>query len=284
MDEIKQPRVAKWPFFLGDACLLGLAYFIYWQRPTPLPLAELIAGGICILLGAALAVAPFILEHKAALKALELGVLGTVAEKIQNLETLSAHIGSATSHWQMAHDDAEKTSAAARQIADQMATELKDFKEFLQKANDNEKSTLRLEVDKLRRTEADWLQTMVRLLDHVFALHVAAERSGQPQLAGQINGFQNACRDTIRKVGLIPFVAAPGEKFDSKRHQTAGGDQPEGEALVGETLATGFTFQGRQIRPALVKLAGTPGATAAASPSVESGAQQPRLPLEAPQA
>ena len=36
-----RPSVPKWPFFLGDAILLGLAYFIYWQGATPLPLAEI---------------------------------------------------------------------------------------------------------------------------------------------------------------------------------------------------------------------------------------------------
>ena len=279
MDEAKQPRVPKWPFMLGDAILLGLAYFIYWQGKTPLPLAEIIAGGLCVVLGAALAVSPFVMEYRALLKTIEISTLGTAMEKIQNLETLSAHIGSATSHWQLAHEDAEKTSAAARQISEQMAAELKDFKEFLHKANDGEKATLRLEAEKLRRAETDWLQTLVRVLDHVYALHLAAERSGQPQLAGQINSFQNACRETARKVGLTPYVAAPAERFDPNRHQTAGGITPEAGAPIAETLVTGYTFQGRQLRSALVKLAGATS-DPLASGQTDSPSAQSSLPLE----
>jgi molecular chaperone GrpE (heat shock protein) len=259
--------VPRWPFFLGDAIMLGLAYFIYWQGATPLPLAEIIAGAVCVALGAGLAIMPFVLDYRACLKSLEVDALGNAMEKIQNLETLSAHIGSATSHWQMAHDDAEKTSAAARQISEQMATELKDFKEFLQQATESEKATLRLEVEKLRRGETDWLQTLMRVMDHVYALHVAAERSGQPQLASQISNFQNACRDTARKVGLVPFVAGPMDRFDSKRHQTAGGNQPEEGSPIAETIATGYTYQGRQLRPSLVKLAGTQRETQSNTPS-----------------
>jgi len=257
MEAGKQPRVPRWPFFLGDAIMLGLAYFIYWQGTTPLPLAEIIAGAVCVFLGALLAVAPFLMEYRAGLKAFELGTLGTATEKIQNLTTLSAHIGSATSHWQLAQQNAEKTAAAARQISEQMATELKEFKEFLAHATDSEKATLRLEVEKLRRNETDWLQTLTRVMDHVYALHVAAERSGQPQLVNQIGSFQNACRETARKVGLVPFVASPSEKFDPKRHQTAGGTQPPEGSPIAESLATGYTYQGRQLRPALVRLVTT---------------------------
>jgi molecular chaperone GrpE (heat shock protein) len=119
----------------------------------------------------------------------------------------------------------------------------------------------------------------VRLLDHVFALHTAAERSGQPQLAGQITSFQNACREAVRKVGITPFAPAPGETFDGKRHQTAGGTQPTEPALIAETLATGYTFQGRQIRAALVRLA-SPAAPAAPSETTGTASQQVRLPLE----
>ena len=272
MEDSIQTRVPKWPFFLGDAVMLGLAFFIYWQGSTPLPVGDIVAGGLCVALGALLGVTPFVLEHRIALKTMELASLDGAMEKIQNLETLSAHIGSATSHWQMAHENAEKTSEVAREITDRISTELKDLKEFLQTANDNEKSTLRLETDKLRRAEADWLQTVMRMLDHVFALHLAAERSRQPQLVGQIGGFQNACRESARKVGLVPFAAAPAEKFDPKRHQVAGGDQPVEGAPIIETIATGYTFQGRQIRHALVKLVSSTRETSAPAdaPSVQS--------------
>ena len=70
-----------------------------------------------------------------------------------------------------------------------MAAEVREFSEFMQKMNDSEKAALRLEIEKLRRGEGEWLQVLVRILDHVFLLHAAAMRSGQPKLVGQISQF-----------------------------------------------------------------------------------------------
>ncbi|MBC8094179.1 MAG: nucleotide exchange factor GrpE, partial [Akkermansiaceae bacterium] len=135
-------------------------------------------------------------------------------------------------------------------------TEVKLFNEFIQKTNDSEKATLRLEVEKMRRAEVEWLQVVVRILDHVFALHQAAARSKQPGIAEQLGKFQMACHDAARRIGLAAFAAAPAEAYDAQRHQLVDGPDakaPEGAAIE-DTVATGYTFQGRLIRPAMVRL------------------------------
>ena len=66
-------------------------------------------------------------------------------------------------------------------------------------------------MDKLRKMEGDWLKVAVQILDHVFALFRAAERSGQPALIEQLGQFQNACRDAARRIGLVPFAPGAGE-------------------------------------------------------------------------
>ena len=174
------------------------------------------------------------------------------------MKTYSSQIAVATDQWALVQDakkgSAEKTTAAAREIADRMAKEVSAFNEFQAKLNDSEKSSLRLEVEKLRRTEGEWLLVVVRILDHIHALHNAAVRSGQPEVAEQIGQFQNACRDAARRVGLTPFMAEPDEKFDGKKHRAHGVENPPADGVVAETLAAGFTFQGRLVRPALVRL------------------------------
>ena len=136
-----------------------------------------------------------------------------------------------------------------------MADEVRQFSEFQRKMNDSEKATLRLEVEKLRRGEAEWLQVLVRILDHVFALNAAAARTGDVKFAGPIANFQNACSSTARRIGLTPFVAEPDEPFNADKHQVAGGKEnpPEG-AVIAETVGAGYTFQGKMMRPALVRL------------------------------
>jgi len=81
-----------------------------------------------------------------------------------------------------------------------------------------------------------------------------------------VGHFQNACRDAARRVGLTPFTAKEAEPFDAQRHQLADENaKPPADAVVAETVAAGYTFQGRPLRPALVRLReNAMGVTAAA--------------------
>jgi len=96
---------------------------------------------------------------------------------------------------------------------------------------------------------------VVRLLDHTYALHQGSLRSGQPRLVEQLGHFQSACRDVARRVGLVPITAAAAEPFDSQRHQLVDNNaKPPSGAVIAETIATGYTFQGKMVRPVLVRL------------------------------
>jgi molecular chaperone GrpE (heat shock protein) len=256
MRDQMEPKIAKWPFLLGDVLLLGAAGFIVYRNTLPMGPWQTGFIFLCVASGAWLAIMPFLLEYRVVAKLAEAQALATVVAQIQKLEALAGQIGGATGQWQQIQQDAGKAAAAAKEIADRMGQEVQAFSQFMQKTDDGEKATLRLEVDKLRRAEADWLQVLVRMLDHVYALHVGALRSGQPNLIENLTSFQNACRDAARRVGLTPFQPDPAEPFNAERHQLANGDGPApAEARVGETVATGFTFQGRLLRPALVRLA-----------------------------
>jgi molecular chaperone GrpE (heat shock protein) len=249
------PTLTKWPFFVGDALLLCAAYLIYSQTHGPLGLRELSLIALCIAAAASLGILPFILEYGGLVKVAEATALTTVVAQIQKLETIAGEITTATGRWQFVQEAADKTATSAKEISDRMTSEAQAFAEFLQKANDNEKGTLRLEVEKLRRAENEWLQVLVRMLDHVYAVHVGAVRSGEPNLIEQMRNFQNACREAARRVGLAPFAAEPSEAFDAQRHQVLGGNgAPPAGSLVAETIATGYTFQSRMLRPALVRL------------------------------
>ena len=86
-------------------------------------------------------------------------------------------------------------------------------------------------------------------------MYQAGARSGQPALAKQLGHFQDACRDAARRVGLVPFIAPPGEPFDPERHQLPEGQPtPVDVAFIADTLATGYTFQSQPLRRALVAL------------------------------
>jgi molecular chaperone GrpE (heat shock protein) len=71
----------------------------------------------------------------------------------------------------------------------------------------------------------------------------------------QLSSFQNACREIVRRVGLVPYEAKVHDPFDEKTHQLLDAHaQPPSGARIAETIATGYTFQGQFLRPAIVKL------------------------------
>jgi molecular chaperone GrpE (heat shock protein) len=251
-------KLPKWPFLLGDALLLVLAGVIVWHAPHPISRLEALLCVVFTTLGTVLGALPFVLEYRAFLKVVEVNALGAAVDQIQNLEKFTAQIAASTDQWtrvqEVVQGNTDKTVAGAKEIAERMAAEVREFAEFQQKMNDTERAALRLEVDKLRRGEAEWLQILVRILDHIFALHTAAVRSGQPELVEQIGNFQTACRGVTRRVGLVAFEAEADQPFDPKLHHVAGNEQPFEGALVAETAASGFTLQGKLLRPALVRL------------------------------
>lgn len=271
--------VPKWPFFLGDAAMIGFGYFIYYETRGPLGHWEFVACALCISLGAVLGILPFLLDHRARLKQIEANALGNVSEKIQNLEQLAAQISSATNAWENIQLQAEKTSQSAQEVSERMAAEARDFAEFMRQANDTEKATLRLEVEKLRRAEMEWLQVVVHMFDHVYALQGAAVRSGQTRVVEQLTQFRNACLEAARRVGLTAFAPAPGEAFDPQRHRNPDSETMPPDSIVAEVAAVGFTFQGQLLRPALVKVSASQPA-AAPAPAVGAAPVPSQLTLE----
>lgn len=286
MNDTANWKVPKWPFLLGDGTFLALGYWLVNHSPPPGHWAILAIG--CVALGAALGVIPFILDYRAMGKALEVNALGAIADKIQNLENIGAQISSATSHWATTEESirgqAEKTTLAAKAIADRMTTEVIEFSDFMKKMNDSEKTALKLEVEKLRRGEAEWLQVLVTMLDHVFALHAGAVRTGDTKYASPVTNFQNACYDVARRLGLVPFVGTAGDPFNTQRHKTLDGKEPPAGAIISETIGCGYTFQGQPLRPALVRLReAAPPAKAQAEKPIPAPVPAPvRKPMEKP--
>ena len=254
-DPMKAP-LQKWPFFAANILLFGMAVLIFYQAPAPRSVAALSLSAACIALGGLLSVIPFLLEYHALTRLAEAQSLSAAATQIRNLERLATQIESATAQWQTVQDQATQTANDVKHVTTRMTHEAKAFAQFIEGTNDSEKATLRLEVEKLRRAENEAMLVLVRMLDHVYALHQGALRSRQAGLIDQVTRFQQACRDVARRVGLTPFVPVIDERFDGQRHQVpeGNGDRPIEPGLIAETLAPGYTFQSKLLRPAMVRL------------------------------
>jgi molecular chaperone GrpE (heat shock protein) len=255
MREHAEFNMVKWPFLLGDAFLLLTAYLIYRQSTGPMVFWQAGLTVVCVAAGAGLIITPFLLESRVVAKLSELSRLITTVEQVGKLESVIAQFTASTAQCQSVQEEVCKTAVAAKGIAEQISAEVQNFTQVVRPINDSEKAKLRLEVEELRRLEGDCLQVLVQVLDHVYSLYVGALRSGQPNLIEQVSNFQDACRKAARRMGLMPFIAEPAERFDAQRHQVVDseGSMPT-QGSVAETIATGYTFKGRLLRPASVRL------------------------------
>jgi molecular chaperone GrpE (heat shock protein) len=249
--------VNKLPFYIADVFLLGVAAWIVFKCPNPFqpwPLAALV---VCAAAGAWVSITPFLRQHETDVQFADSDKLTSAVEQINNLRTFTNQISFATAQWQVVQEQSAKTVTTAREIADRIKAESKEFTDFIQKASDSEKAHLRLEVEKMRRGEGEWLHVLVRVLDHVYALYLAGVHSGQANLIEQLSQFQNACRDAARRVGLTAFEPRANDPYNEKTHQLTDSEkQPVAGARIAQTVAPGFTFQGQMIRQAVVVVQG----------------------------
>jgi molecular chaperone GrpE (heat shock protein) len=257
-DDRGPARLAKWPFYLADVLLCAIIFVVLHRLGTFEGTGETVIVAVCLLAGAIaawLSVLPWLKEHDAAVHLGESKNLKSSLEQIQTVEKVADLIRQSNAQWQGVQEASARTVNSAREITDRMKAEAEEFMKFISNAHDQERAGLRLEVEKLRRMEGDWIKTSVQILDHVFALTRAAERSGQAQLIRQLHQFQNACRDVARRMGLATFVPAAGEPFDQRAHQLT---TPQATAReddrVQDVLACGFTYQGQLLRRSLVVL------------------------------
>jgi molecular chaperone GrpE (heat shock protein) len=243
-----------WPFFAADAFFVGLAFLLLRQGHKPLLWWEALLLIACVAAAAWCCLLPFLRRDEGEQSMAQARLLTDALSQIQRIDQVAAQIVGATNQWREFQQQTGEITASTKTLADSITAEAKAFSEFLQRANDGEKAHMRLEVEKLRRAETEWLQVVILILDHVTALSHAARRSGQPALIEQIGQFHNSCREAARRIGLAPVARREGEPFDPKLHQLKAKITPGENAVVGETLAPGYTFQGQLVRRALVAL------------------------------
>jgi molecular chaperone GrpE (heat shock protein) len=276
MTEIEPPKISKSAFFLGDLLLLGVGGFLIYQAPRAMDPWNVLLLVICVLSGAWLAAYPFMAEYKASVKLAEAEGLGEAVERLKGMETIGNQIIALSSQWQTVQDHANNAVEAVQGISERMSMEAKAFSELTTRMNQQEKAHLRLEVEKLRRNEGEWIQVLMGFSDHIFALFQAAFRSGEQRVIEQVGRLQGSCHEIARKVGFVAFGAVPDESFDPAKHQTETGTTEAGAKILA-MLAPGYMYQGQLVRRVLVTLAADEPHKEAES--LPEGAPQSHLPL-----
>ena len=275
MSEPKVPQMKKWPFIVADVVAFIGCYLIYDKASGPWGNGEMAAFIVCGSLGMFFLCFPFYQEYRLDARFAEADQLARVTEFMTQLGKVKNGVTIATAHLETAQDYAEKTIEASKEIAERMTDEAKAFADFMAKANDTEKAHLELEVEKLKRGESEWIKTLMTTLDETFRLCDAASRSGNTLVVETLTKFQSVCRAAAGRVGLVAFEPEFGEPFDSEKHVVADSEAvaPEG-ARVGGTVAPGYTYMRRTLRPAAVELQGG-GIGAVPEPEDETAELEP---------
>lgn len=260
MSEQQTPRLPIAPFVIGDILILGLAGYLwlYHRAATAIDWKEMAVTGGLVAFGAWLSTIPFIRNHEAEMQHQEQKNLMDAASGMQKVDQLARQISTATAQWQDIQATATKTAAQSSGLIDRIQAESKSVVDALQRTSDAEKQVMRLEIDKLRRGENEFVQALVVTLDHTYALYLAGVRSGQPELARELAGFRAACLDGVRRVGLVAHEAEPGQPFNPQMHQTPDGSEVEPGAIIGSVAACGYSLRGTPIRRIVVVPAAPP--------------------------
>ena len=191
-------------------------------------------------------------EYNAESKAVEIAQLTTVTKEINKMESVAAQIAKASENWEAVQASSKQTAMLAEEIAAGIAETVKTHDEFMATAHNKEFNTLKLEVEKLRRSETDWANTLVGLLDLVYRLERSAVASGKDPFIQTMGQFQGQCRKVARRVGLVAFEAELGTAFNPEEHALSDEESAAADAAVSETRLPGFRLQGKLVRKPLV--------------------------------
>ncbi|MBR89989.1 MAG: nucleotide exchange factor GrpE [Verrucomicrobiales bacterium] len=247
--------VPKWPFLFCNILFLALAGWLGMQIKGAVEPWQIGCIMAAVVFGALFAAAPFFWEYRAEAKAVEVAQLTTVAKEVNKMELVAKQMVECTGNWTQAQEASSQSVAAAKDIAEQIGTDAKEFTESMAALNDSKLKTLELEVDKLKRAEREWGLIVIGQLDLVYRLKESAILSGKEQFIETMTTFQNQCRDIARRVGLTAYEADAGSAFNPEEHQLADVDAKPGKnAKVGTTKLPGFKLQGQLIRKAVVTL------------------------------
>ena len=247
--------VPKWPFLMCDALFLGLAGWLGWQAQAPVEPWQVGCIFAAVAFGALFAAAPFYWEYRAEAKAVEIAQLSSVAKEVGKMEEVARLIAECSGNWADAQEASEKSVTTAKEVAEQIGADAREFAGTMESLKDSRGKALELEVDKLQRAEKEWGGLVVGQLDLVYRLRESAVLSGKEQFIETMTVFHGQCRDLARRVGLVAFEPEAGETFDPEKHQLADVDaKVDEDAKVAETKLPGFTLQGQLVRKAVVAL------------------------------
>ena len=179
--------------------------------------------------------------------------------KVAELETRLAEVEAALS----ASVDKVSTLTADRDTWQAKATGVYD--QYLRVKADQDAYRRRTErdfEDRLTRAKADYLRSVLDVLDNFERFLTATEKSGQE---GRERGFDAFLKgvsmvyrqlmDTLTREGVEPIENPVGKQMDPAMHEAVVAEEGGEHGVVLEELQGGYVYKGLVLRPTKVKVA-----------------------------
>jgi len=153
------PPLNPWPFLVGDAALLAAACLISSQANAPLSSSPLIAIVACIAFGAVLAVIPFLLNYTRRQELALAERQREIAALAQITTTSAEQISIAAASLHSIAENTTRSLKLGEQLPQKIQEKINDFKSQLNEVAVTENEALAQEINTLRASETERLET-----------------------------------------------------------------------------------------------------------------------------
>lgn len=177
------PRLPKLPFLVGDVALLLTALLIAEFHPHPSAMLPLLLIVGCVVLGAVLAVIPFLTDYARQQDEAARDLRHSLDAQLQRFQTAAAQLDGAVAHLNKLEETALKNLQVAERLPHKLQEKIAEFKQQLDQAGDGEKEALVQELTALRSSENERLETVAAKIHQTVADATALETALRKHLA-----------------------------------------------------------------------------------------------------
>jgi len=225
------PKLPLWIFFLTDAVLVSAAGFIAYGSARPLSQTAILSIVACVVVGTLTLAVPLVAYY-------ERQKNETLDDRQRALESLARTVASSAEQISIAanglHEIAElaqRNMKHAEQLPHKLQDKIAEFQAQLANANDTEKEELEKQLEELRSTETERLQTLSDRLTRVAGEFAKLETTTHQHLV--------AANDAVSKLSF--GTASAIGKAQAAAEQALAQARQEAAKAVGE--ATGTAIQ-----------------------------------------
>lgn len=201
------PKLPLWIYFVADALFVATAIMIAVQRPRPWSETTVISIVVSLLAGTALGLVPLIVRY-------EKQKNETLDDRQRALEALARtvsssaeQIGIVTSGLHEITELAQKNMKQADQLPHKLQEKIAEFQAQLANAEDAERAELEKELEELRASESDRLQSVSETIAKTAAELTKLESNSQQHLTAANDALGKLSLGTANAIGKAQAAA-----------------------------------------------------------------------------